>query len=155
MLQAAYQVLPAGMSLREQARFFARFGAALSDAAVVCFRVKYQARIWRPFSAIRLGDGTSNYTADPAWEPLLLTPPHPSFPSGHQCTAGAALQVVEAYVPGAVSITIGSESLPAEAPRTYPSFRAMVDEMGNSRALAGVVSVLAHVAAIKLALASW
>jgi hypothetical protein len=141
LLLAAYQVLPAGMSLRDQARFFARFGAALNDAFLVCWRVKYQAPLWRPYSAIRLGDGTSNYTADPSWEPLLLTPPHPSFPSGHQCASGAAMTVVEASVPAAVSITMDS-NLPAEPPRTYPSYRAMIDEIGASRLLGGVVSVV-------------
>ncbi len=64
-----------GLSLNESARLFAQLNIALADAAIVSWDYKYTSDFWRPVTAIQL-------TSDPNWQPLLVTPPFPSFTSG-------------------------------------------------------------------------
>jgi len=65
---------------------------AMADAAIGCWDSKYTYLFWRPVTAITLADtdGNAATTADAAWLPLLATPPHPEYPSGHSCLSGAA-----------------------------------------------------------------
>ena len=37
---------------------------------------------------------------DPTWLPLIVTPPFPSYVSGHSTTSGAAATVLAGYFPG-------------------------------------------------------
>lgn len=67
-----------GLSLVESARTFALLNLGLADAAIVSWDNKYAFEFWRPITAIR-EDGTS---PDPAWTPLLTTPPFPATPAG-------------------------------------------------------------------------
>ena len=63
----------------------------MSDASIVGWRVKYGRLFWRPITAIRNGDGVNTPITN--WTPLLATPPHPEYASGHMFTVGAAYQV--------------------------------------------------------------
>lgn len=50
---------------------------------------------------------------DATWWPLIKTPPHPEYPSGHQCTVGALLEtLVRQLGTDKVAFTIGSEGTP-------------------------------------------
>jgi membrane-associated phospholipid phosphatase len=55
---------------------------------------------------------------DPAWLPLLPTPPFPSYVSGHSSTSGAASVVLAAYVPAAAR-RLHSLAREAAASRLY------------------------------------
>lgn len=46
----------------------------------------------RPITAFI--EGYPGVKADPSWTPLLTTPNHPEYPSGHQVTVGAILEVL-------------------------------------------------------------
>ena len=64
----------------------------MADAVIGCWEAKAHYNFWRPQAAIR-EVGTDAYPAtvpDPAWTPLLPTPNHPYYPSGHSCVSGAA-----------------------------------------------------------------
>ncbi|KAL6753050.1 phosphatidic acid phosphatase type 2/haloperoxidase [Haematococcus lacustris] len=138
-LNISYAVLPANYSVEQQAAFFARIGAAMADTGLACYKIKYSALAWRPVTAIQQGDNSSRLAADPSWQPFINTPPHPAYPAGHVCLSAAAYQVLaDALGTEAVSVSIGSEGLPGRPPRTYTSLRAVAEEVGRSRIMAGV-----------------
>jgi hypothetical protein len=78
----------------------------------------------------RSGDDSTPAHYD--WTPLLSTPSHPEFPSGHQATVGGFLAVLQAAVGDQVIFTIGSEGMPSVT-RTYTSLAAAASEVGDSR----------------------
>ena len=82
--QIAQAVLPANISTAEAALLFARLNAAVWDASIAGWGVKYNVLFWRPITAIRQGDGNAANAAyvDANWTPTLATPPHPEYPSG-------------------------------------------------------------------------
>jgi hypothetical protein len=65
---------------------------AAADALIVSFKIKYVENAWRPITAIRAGYG--GVAPDPNWESLLITPPHPEYPSAHCIATGAVAQVL-------------------------------------------------------------
>lgn len=73
------------------ARAFGLLGTAQADAAIGCWRYKFDAAYWRPITAIHLADTDGNPATapDPAWTPLATTPPYPDYVSGHACVTGA------------------------------------------------------------------
>lgn len=85
--------LKTGLTLGEQARFFAAVNFAGADALINCFNDKLHYRFWRPITAIRLGDDDGNrWTAgDPEWVPLVGTPAYSEHPSGYNCVTAAMM----------------------------------------------------------------
>ena len=134
--QIATSLLPPNATLRETADLYARLGAAQADASAVGWALKHGHLFWRPVTAIRRG--ASGLPPNTTWEPLLKTPPHPEFPSGHSLTAGASAAVLEDYFGGdGVSFTTNTAA-PGFQPRNYTSLLASVDEVGDSRVWGGV-----------------
>jgi hypothetical protein len=85
------------LNLIDNARFFALFTMAMADSLIAGFDNKYKYNFWRPVTAIRTGLANNPaLSADPKWEPLIVTPPHPDYPSGHCLGAGAAVAVLQA-----------------------------------------------------------
>ena len=80
------------MDLLTAARFEALGIAAVTNALIASWDAKYTYMFWRPITAIRAGDtdGNPETLADPTWTPLIATPPHPSYSSGHSTFGGAA-----------------------------------------------------------------
>ena len=128
-----------GLSLLKTARAFALLDAALADAAIACWDSKYADDLWRPITAIRLADTDDNpaTTADPAWSPLLATPPFPSYVSGHSTFSGTAATVLSALFGARTSFTTTSDALPGVS-RSFKSFDAAADEAGMSRIYGGI-----------------
>jgi hypothetical protein len=90
---------------------------------------------WRPVTAIH--DGTVD--PDPSWTPLSVTPRHPEYPSGHGGYAGAAQQVLTAFVgpqaPAPIALT--SPNAPGVT-RTYTHWSAITSEVIDARVWEGV-----------------
>jgi membrane-associated phospholipid phosphatase len=86
-----------GKTLSENARIFALLAMAIADAQIAVYDTKYHYNFWRPWSAIQAGDldGNPLTDPDPDWLPLIATPPHPSYASGHATSSGAARAVLE------------------------------------------------------------
>jgi hypothetical protein len=85
-----------GYGIAAAARAFALLGTSLADAAIGCWRNKFDHAYWRPITAIPLADADGNpaTVADPMWAPLATTPPYPDYVSGHApCLTGAASEV--------------------------------------------------------------
>ncbi|GAB4815934.1 hypothetical protein N2152v2_002980 [Parachlorella kessleri] len=148
----AQTLLPANTSLYDTALLFARLNVAGFDGVSGAWRVKYRALSWRPVTAIREGDGTSQNEeyVDPQWTPLLPTPPHPEYVAGHTATAAAQGAVLSNFLgTDNVKFTVASE-VAGLSPRTYASLSQAsaggllgsallaVEEAGDSRVLGGV-----------------
>ena len=75
---------------------------------------------------------------DPNWEPLLLTPPFPSYTSGHSTFSGAAATTLARFFGSDdVRFDSTSEGLPGVR-RSYDGFWAAANEAGRSRIYGGI-----------------
>ncbi len=138
--RAAIQVATAlDFPLLENARLLALLNLALADAYICCWDAKYTYVFWRPITAIALADidGNPNTEADPAWTPLLVTPPFPEYPSGHASVSGAAATVLAAFFGDQTSFSVTSETLPG-AVRYFTSFSQAADEVDDARVFGGI-----------------
>lgn len=132
-------LLPANITLYNTAQLYAQLAAALFDANVAGWFVKYEALFWRPITAIRAGSGSN--AAVPNWTPLLATPAHPDYPSTHSISTGAAITVLSrflGYDQLASPLVIGSEVLPPLPLRQFTSLSNISIEISNSRVYGGI-----------------
>ena len=124
------------LTMPENARLFALVHMAAADALIVSFRIKYQENSWRPITAIRAGNGAA--APDPNWEPLLITPPHPEFPSAHCMTTGAVAQVLRDLI-GSDEVKVGYVYPPGLGMmRNYTSLMQLEKEVEDARVFAGI-----------------
>jgi hypothetical protein len=127
------------LTLSENSRLFALLDLAMADAAIACWEAKYHFVFWRPVTAIPLADTDGNpaTVADPGWTPLLATPNHPEYPSGHSTVSGAAAAVLAAFFGGGADFTMDSDFMPGVV-RSFGSFSAALDEVLDARVFAGI-----------------
>lgn len=120
------------------ARLLAVLEVALADASIACWDAKYAHGFWRPVTAIREAgaDGNPATTADPGWTPLLATPNHPEYVSGHSTYSGAAAAVLTAFL-GEVPFTTTGHGLPGVT-RGFDGFAEAAAEAGRSRIYGGI-----------------
>ncbi|WP_241837984.1 vanadium-dependent haloperoxidase [Streptomyces sp. CB03234] len=80
----------------DTARLYAAANTTQLDAVVTAWDAKLHYGTWRPVTAIREADRDGNPAtrADPQWEPLLTTPPHPDYLSGHATSGGALMRTL-------------------------------------------------------------
>jgi membrane-associated phospholipid phosphatase len=128
-----------GLDSWTAARAFALVNFALADGYIAGFEAKYRFRFWRPVTAIRAAgeDGNPHTTADPAWQPFLVTPPVPDYPSTHTVVGAAAAEVLIALFGDKVGYDTTSLTLPGVT-RHYTGFSAAARENGLSRVYAGL-----------------
>ena len=121
------------------ARLLAQVNLAMSDAMIGCWDAKYTYDSWRPITAIVLADtdGNPDTASDPAWTPLIVTPPFPEYPSAHSCASGAAARVLSHHFGEDTPITVTNDALPGQT-RSFPSFSAALDEVVDARVFGGI-----------------
>ncbi|WP_131784449.1 vanadium-dependent haloperoxidase [Protofrankia symbiont of Coriaria ruscifolia] len=119
----------------------ATFHEVTIDAQIAVYEAKYIYVRWRPVTAIRVADtdGDPTTAPDPAWTPLITTPAHPEYPSGHTTYAGAAQRVLEAFTGTGPQqpISVTSTTAPGVS-RTYTSWRQATDDNVNARVWSGI-----------------
>jgi len=127
------------IGLVENARLFALLNLAMVDATIACWDSKYFYRFWRPVTAIRAADtdGNAATDADPAWTPLRPTPLHPEYPSAHATVSNAAAKLLTSFFGDHVPFSTATSTCPAGVVRSYDSFQAMAEEVGESRIYIG------------------
>lgn len=103
---------------------------ALSDAGVVCWDVKFRYSTWRPITAIQ-------ELIDANWEPLIPTPPFPSYVSGHSSFSSAAATVLTARLGRSLPVDVESQAHPRLI-RTFANFEDAANEAGLSRIYGGI-----------------
>jgi membrane-associated phospholipid phosphatase len=126
-------------TLAENALVLAALNIAMADAGIACWEAKYYYVAWRPVTAIRLADSDGNPATieDPSWTPLLVTPAHPEYPSGHSTFSAAAATVLAHYFGKNSSFIVDSDVLPGVV-RSFPNFSAAVAEIVDARVFAGI-----------------
>ena len=110
---------------------YALTAIAVADAFIGCWREKFSTNILRPVAYIE------RYI-DPQWQPLLNTPPFPTYTSGHSTQSAAAAEVLTALFgddrpyDDATHVTLGHPV------KRIASFRAAAREAGMSRLYGGI-----------------
>lgn len=128
------------IDLKHSARLFAVLNVAMHDACVAVWETKYHYNFWRPVTAIRRADEDGNpaTTADTDWEPLLVTPPHPEYVSGHSGVSAAGAEVLtKLFGTDRMRFTVSSDTV-KEVKRTFDSFSACALEVSRSRVYGGI-----------------
>ncbi|HEY4570186.1 MAG TPA: vanadium-dependent haloperoxidase [Kribbella sp.] len=127
------------MDVVRTARAFALLDTGTADAAIACWRAKYDYAYWRPITAIRLADTDGNPATAPdrGWNSLVPTPPYPEYVSGHACLTGAASETYSRLF-GARSIDINVSSSVTSTSRHYATARALDTETKNARIWLGL-----------------
>jgi hypothetical protein len=125
--------------LVDNARFFALVNASMADAVISIWNAKNTYNTWRPITAIRNADTDGNpaTVGDPAWTPVLTTPVHQEYPSGHSGVSSAATTIFAAFFGNDTSFSVTSDAVPG-TPRTYSSFSDVLAEVGYARIVAGI-----------------
>jgi hypothetical protein len=121
------------------ARVLALVNFALADGFIAGFEAKYKFRFWRPETAIRQAaiDGNPMTEPDASWQPFLITPPVPDYPSTHTVLGWAAAEVLIELLGDRVRYSTTSLTLP-EVSRRYRGFSEAAQENGLSRIYAGI-----------------
>lgn len=127
MMMIKREALP----IDKSAELMARLGIALGDAFIGCWHAKFEYDLLRPITYIRR-------VIDPTWEPVLITPPFPEYPSGHSTQSGAAAQVLTAFFGDNVAFTDETGSADGHTARSFNSFNEAANEAGISRLYGGI-----------------
>jgi membrane-associated phospholipid phosphatase len=130
-----------GLTTARSARLFALLNLSLADSAIAFFDAKYTYNFWRPVTAIRAADPSTNPATqpDPSWLPEAgNTPNDPSYPGAHAVISAAAQSVLVSYFEtDAFPLDVTSEVLPG-VERHFEGFSAAAREASASRIFAGV-----------------
>jgi membrane-associated phospholipid phosphatase len=125
-------------SLQRTATVFENLDLSLADATIALYDAKYHYLVWRPVTAIQLGNtiGNPGITGDPTWLPLAVTAPDPSYPGAHATISEAAATVLAAFYRGHQHLAVTSDGDPGVT-RSFDSFQAAANEATLSRLFAG------------------
>ena len=127
------------MDIADCARLYALSSIAGADAFTAVFDAKYTYNLWRPVTAIRNADLTSNPATprEASWLPLGATPMHPEYPCAHCITASAVSTVLQTIAGNEVGeITLVSPTAPGVT-RKWSRLTDYSDEVSNARIYAG------------------
>ncbi|WP_028349085.1 vanadium-dependent haloperoxidase [Bradyrhizobium murdochi] len=127
------------MDLVDCARLYALTSMAGADAFIAVFDAKYAYNLWRPVTAIRNADLTSNSATprEASWQPLGVTPMHPEYPCAHCIVASAISTVLQHVVGNEIGeITLTSPTA-AGATRKWTRLQDYSDEVSSARIYAG------------------
>ncbi|MEH3053019.1 MAG: vanadium-dependent haloperoxidase [Patulibacter minatonensis] len=132
-------VLGEGLSLSAQVHLLSVFHRVTTDVQIATYASKYKYLRWRPVTALRTDDGNPNTPYDPTFTPLINTPAHPEYPSGHVAYATAAERVFKALIrpipEGAINVT--SPVLPGTV-ISYLNWDTITDDNVNARVWSGI-----------------
>jgi hypothetical protein len=126
-------------SMVRSARLLALVDVAMADAMIGCWDSKYTYSSWRPITAIQLADTDGNDATipDPAWTPLVVTPPFPEYPSAHSCASGAAGRILSQTFGEETSFNVVTTAMPGVT-RQFHNFSAALQEVMNARVFGGI-----------------
>lgn len=127
------------LGLTDAARLLAQENMAMADAVIAAWNAKNYYDTWRPITAIHDAalDGNPATDADPAWQPLLVTPAFQEYPAGHPGVSQAAAAILADRFGNRTRYTLSSPGMPGVT-RTLPSFSAGVAQVIDARVLGGI-----------------
>jgi hypothetical protein len=118
-------------NLAQAAEAYARAGVADADALTAIWQAKYEYNLIRPITYIRR-------VINPAFTPLLPTPPFPEYVSAHSGQSAAVLSTLEALFGNDVPFVDHAHDADGFAPRSFAHIFAAAEEAGISRLYAGI-----------------
>jgi hypothetical protein len=121
----------ADADVTRSAEAYARTAVALADGFISAWDEKFRSNVIRPESVI-------NAYIDPAWEPLLQTPPFPEYTSGHSVISTAAAVVLTAQFGDRLAYTDSTELEYGLPVRSFTSFQQAAAEAAMSRLYGGI-----------------
>jgi hypothetical protein len=126
------------LSLTDTARLFAVMHTSMADAAITCFRLKYEVGFWRPFQAIAgaADDGNPATAPQAGWTALLPNPPYSDYVSGHGCLTAPAVETVRQLLGESTPLVL--HSIPLDTDRAYADLTAIESEAFMSRIWGGL-----------------
>jgi len=115
---------------------------AMADAAITAWSTKRHYVFWRPITAIQEGDHDGNpvTVGDPAWQPLVTTPPYPDYSSGANNVTGAVTRTLHLFF-GRNEMTFSvttTNPAPAQKTRMYYHFTDAAREVVEARIYEGI-----------------
>ena len=117
--------------LEKSVEVLARLGMAIADGFIACWDSKFQYDLLRPVTYIKK-------VISKTWEPVLITPPFPEYPSGHSTQSGAAAVVLARDFGENFAFTDATHERDGLKPRNFPSFWAAAEEAAESRLYGGI-----------------
>ena len=113
------------------AEALARTGIAVADGFIGCWREKFVHDYVRPVTVIKK-------LIDKNWQPMLITPPFPEYPSGHSSESGAAAEALTAVFGDNFAFEDATHERDGIKPRPFKSFWDAANEAGISRMYGGI-----------------
>ncbi len=127
-----------GLSLADNARLYAMLYLTAADSLITVWNDKAQFSFWRPITAIRLADTDGNpaTSADPAWLPLIPTPPYTEHSSGHCGLSGSFVATLQDFFG---TDRIGwTDTNNGGLTRSFTRFSQAIDEIIDVRVWSGI-----------------
>ncbi|HLO43664.1 MAG TPA: vanadium-dependent haloperoxidase [Leadbetterella sp.] len=112
------------------AKLYVSLTLGLNDAMISAWKSKYKYNLIRPGAYIK------KYI-DSKWEPAILTPPFPEFPSGHSVQSAAMATILTKLLGDNVGFTDYSKYWVGE-PKKFNSFWESANETSISRLYGGI-----------------
>jgi hypothetical protein len=125
-------------TLERTVTVFENLDLTLADATIALYDAKYHYLVWRPVTAIELGNtiGNPGITGDPTWLPFAVTAADPSYTGAHATISEAAATVLAAFYGDHQQLTVTSDGDPGVT-RSFDSLQAAANEATLSRLFAG------------------
>jgi membrane-associated phospholipid phosphatase len=114
-----------------RAEVLALLGLAMADGFIACWHEKYRYNLVRPITYIRR-------VIDPAFTPVVITPPFPEYPSGHSTQSGAAAAILTHLMGEPFPFTDDTHADDGLPARHFESFAQAAQEAGLSRLYGGI-----------------
>lgn len=111
---------------------YTQMSIAMADASISLFKDKYLYNCVRPITYIR------SVLSQPTWNAVLVTPPHPEYPSGHAIISSAAAETLTLLFGDNHQFSNQLYGAAGFSPRSYASFEAAAREAANSRVYGGI-----------------
>lgn len=137
-------------SILKEARALALLNMSLADGFIAVWEAKNHFDTWRPITAIQTADTDGNPAtdADPAWQPLMPTPPFQEYPSGHAGVSSSGANMI-AILLGDGPFTVTSIAYPGLV-RSYSNALAALEDVADARTFIGFHFRFASDAAIAM-----
>lgn len=118
------------VSIDSSAKLYVSLTLGLNDAMIAAWKSKYKHNLIRPGAYIK-------HYIDSKWEPAILTPPFPEFPSGHSVQSATMATILTKLLGDNVSFTDYSKYWVGE-PKKFNSFWESANETSISRLYGGI-----------------
>jgi hypothetical protein len=123
----------------DSARLLALANLAAVDAAMTSWQAKTQYNLWRPITAIQLGDTDGNRATvgDSNWQPLNATPNYPDYTSGANSNSGAVTEMLKLFFrTDRVNFSVIGPGV--DNVRNYTRFSDAANDVVEARILQGI-----------------